>query len=112
MESKEIGEYRKREEEVQEVEAEIVSGWPGKSRSRENGGATGAKRSLLRFKLTLFFIVLSAGLLMIFLSFVLTASLIGAIIGIPLMILGISLFSFAFKILFSKSASNFEIFRF
>ena len=114
------------------VEAEIVDDGKSSARKsnasrnktyRDNRNHTGKPRShrtrlnpekaFSSMKYKIMGLILVVGILLTLFGFVLTSTIIGAIIGIPFMILGISLLSLFGKLLFSKkNPAIFKTFRF
>ncbi|MEA3307013.1 MAG: hypothetical protein U9Q34_04420 [Elusimicrobiota bacterium] len=114
------------------VEAEIVDDGKRSSRNRNTSGnrTYGGERNQRRqthsqktrlnpekafssMKYRIMGLLLVAGIVLTLFGFVLTSTIIGAIIGIPLMILGISLLSLFGKLLFSKkNPAIFKTYRF
>ncbi len=127
---KETQQYNHKNEDF--VEAEIIDDGKGSARNRNTSGnrnhagernrnrqthsrktRTNPKKAFSSIKYRIMGLLLVVGIILTLLGFVLTSTIIGAIIGIPFMILGISLLSLFGKLLFSKkNPAIFKTFRF
>jgi hypothetical protein len=113
------------------VEAEIVDDGKNSSRNKNTskdriynsdrnnkrktrtGTSRSSKKAFSAMKYKIMGVILVVGIALTLFGFILTSTIIGAIIGIPLMILGISLLSLFGKLLFSKkNPAIFKTFRF
>lgn len=126
MEIQKTQPYKKPENE-EFIEAEIVD--DGKSSSRHQKTSrdrsygnerkhsartrSNTEKAFSSIKFKIMGLLLVVGIVLTLFGFVLTSTIIGAIIGIPFMILGISLLSLFGKLLFSKkNPAIFKTFRF
>jgi len=105
--NREIKEYHKKEK-IEEVEAEIVTDEGNTQADLKN-----LNKPLLKFKITVSIILFFLGFFLAACGILLTSTIIGAFIGIPLTILGGALIWCGLKIIFSKSNTFiFKTFRF
>ena len=95
------------------VEAEIVDDGKSSARNRtynqktrSNANQTNPEKAFWAMKYKIMGLILVVGIIFTLFGFLLTSTIIGAIIGIPFMILGISLLSLFGKLLFSKKNST------
>ncbi|MCG2724685.1 MAG: hypothetical protein L6420_00280 [Elusimicrobia bacterium] len=109
MEIQEIKSYKKPDNEDY-IEAEIVDDGKNSARSgnharknRQNGARSNPEKAFSLIKYKIMGLILVVGIIFTLFGFVLTSTIIGAIIGIPFMLLGISLLSLFGKLLFSKN---------
>ncbi|MBP7795404.1 MAG: hypothetical protein KA059_01360 [Elusimicrobiales bacterium] len=84
-----------KDEEKDYVEAEIVSDYHSYTRSEKKPSFF--EKVKLKFGKTLLFILLPLALVLIVIGVILSATFIGAVIGIPLILIGIGIIFFALR---------------
>lgn len=96
----EIEKYKQKEKDY--IEAEIVDDFNDRFKERKSPKRGFLNEVLFKFKKAVFLFLLSVSLILIVIGSILSFTVIGAIIGLPLIIIGFILILFSFRIFFKN----------